>query len=354
MRRLACLAAVVFLAVTVLAGQSRNLKVLVLYDMEGVSRATDVRHTSYGYATEYKAGREALTDDVNAAIAGLKSAGVGEIVVVDGHGSGNAAEPDVIESRLLAPAKMIARDAGFDIYMDSYDHSYDAIVAIAMHAGAGNLSGFLSHTYSGAGRDYRVNGVPFNETMILAAGAGRLKIPVIMASGDDQLEKELRRQMPWVQYAAVKHAVDRTKAEPLPPEEVKRRIETAARTAIERLDSMRPFEVGAPYRFAITFTTEAMATHAELMAGAEAGSVANSVQVRANDFEEGYRRSLRLYSLAGFAQRLATVNAAVVDAPNAADLRQRMLDWGSDRFLYRPLPAAAAAPAPPTRFWGAR
>jgi len=353
MRRPALLSAVLVVLATALAAQSRSPKILVLYDMEGVSRATDVKHTNYGYAAEYKAGREALTDDVNAAIAGLRSAGVSDIVVVDGHGSGNTSEPDVIESRLLAPAKMIQRDAPFDIYMDSYDHSYDAIVAIAMHAGAGNLDGFLSHTYSGAGRDYRVNGVPFNETMILAAGAARLKIPVIMVSGDDQLEKELRRQLPWVQYAAVKHAVDRTRAEPLPPEEVRRRIETAARTAIETLESARTFDVPGPYRFAITFGTEAMATHAALLAGAEPGPVPNSVQVRGNDFEEAYRRSLRLYSLAGFAQRLATLNAAVADAPNAAELRQRMLDWSDDRFLYRPLPATPAAPAP-ARFWGAR
>ncbi len=353
MRRLACLSAVLLLLAPALLAQSRSLKVLVLYDMEGVSRATDVRHTNYGYPAEYNVGREALTDDVNAAVAGLKSAGVRDIVVVDGHGSGNSAEPDVIERRLLAPAKMIARDAAFDIYMDSYDHSFDAIVAIAMHAGAGNLTGFLSHTYSGAGRDYRVNGVPFNETMILAAGAARLKIPVIMVSGDDQLEKELRRQMPWVQYATVKHAVDRTRAEPLPPEDVRRRIETAARTAIERFEAAKVFEVAGPYRFAITFGTEAMATHAELAAGAERGPVPDSVQVRANDFEEGYRLSLRLYSLAGFAVRLATVNAAVADAPNVADLRQRMLDWNSDRFLYRPLPQSPAAPAP-TRFFGAR
>jgi D-amino peptidase len=352
MRRLSFAAVLLLLGSTLLA-QPRNLKILVLYDMEGVSRATDARHTNFGYPAEYKVGREALTDDVNAAIAGLKSAGVADIVVVDGHGSGNSTEPDVIESRLLAPAKMIARDAAFDIYMDSYDHSFDAIVAIAMHAGAGNLSGFLSHTYSGAGRDYRVNGVPFNETMILAAGAARLQIPVIMVSGDDQLEKELRRQMPWVEYATVKHAVDRTKAEPLPPDEVKRRIEKAARAAVEGVESARVFETTGPYRFAITFSTEAMATHAALAAGAEPGPVTNSVQVRADDFEEGYRQSLRLYSLAGFASRLAAVNAAVADAPNAAELRQRILDYNIDRFLYRPLPAAPT-PAAPTRFWGAR
>jgi len=112
---------------------------------------------------------------------------VTDIVVVDGHGSGNVLEPDVLEAKLLPPAKMISRGAAFDIYMDSYDHSIDAIVAVAMHAGAGNGAGFLSHTYSGVELEYRVNGVPFNETMILAAGAARLKIPDMFQDGGDGL-----------------------------------------------------------------------------------------------------------------------------------------------------------------------
>ncbi|MBP1634589.1 MAG: D-aminopeptidase, partial [Acidobacteria bacterium] len=96
-----------------------------------------------------------------------------------------------------------------------------------MHAGAGNRAGFLSHTYSGVAAEYRVNGVPFDETMILAMGASRLKIPVVAVSGDDQLEKELARNLPWVQYAMVKHAVDRSKAEPLARAEIDRRITAA-------------------------------------------------------------------------------------------------------------------------------
>jgi D-amino peptidase len=151
--------------------------------MEGASGTVSNRHTSFSFPKEYTAGRESLTADVNAAISGLKAAGVTDIVIVDGHGSGNGNEPDVIESRLLAPATMISRDGPFDIYMDSYDQSIDAIVAIAMHAGAGNRAGFLSHTYTGHDIEYKLNGVPFNESMILALGAARLKIPVVMVSG---------------------------------------------------------------------------------------------------------------------------------------------------------------------------
>jgi D-amino peptidase len=336
------------------AASGRKLKVLVLYDMEGVSRATSVAHTEFRHPTEYAQGREALTDDVNAAITGLRAAGVADIVVVDGHGSGNITEPDVIESRLLAPGRMIEREAPFDIYMDSYDNSFDAIVAIGMHAGAGNLSGFLSHTYSGAGRDYRVNGVPFNETMILAMGAARLKIPVVAVSGDDQLERELRRQMPWVQYATVKHAVDRTKAEPMTADEVRRRIETATRTAIERFDSARLFEMPGPYRFAITFADEAQARNALGASGSEPGFNATTVQVRANDFEDGYRQSLRLYSLAGLVISQANLATVLAAAPDAAALREKLRDLSDDRFLYRPLPPSPPAATPKRPHWGAR
>ncbi len=193
-------------AVPLSAAQPRPLRVLLLYDMEGVTGAVSVRHTSFGMP-EYAEARKSLTADVSAAIAGLKAAGASDILVVDGHASGNTSSPDVFENQLEPPARLISREAPFDIYLDSYDHSIDAIVAIAMHAGAGNRIGFISHTYTIEDLDYRVNGVPFNETMILAYGAARLKIPVIMTSGDDQLEQELRRNLPWIRHAVVKRAV---------------------------------------------------------------------------------------------------------------------------------------------------
>src|SRR5947208_3667083 len=177
-------------AVSVPAAQ-KPLKVMVLFDMEGVSGATEFRHTSFAHPNEYAQGRQSLTADVNAAIAGVKAAGATQIVVVDGHGSGNNTGPDVLEDQLLAPAKVQYRDKPFDIYMDSYDPSFDAIVAVGMHAGADNRQGFLSHTYTFEDVEYRVNGVPFNETMILAMDAPRMKGPVFDATAHAGLRREL-------------------------------------------------------------------------------------------------------------------------------------------------------------------
>ena len=336
------------------ASPGRGLKVMVLYDMEGVSGVSEFRMTLARHEAQYAEGRKSLTADVNAAVAGLKAAGVSDILVVDGHGSGNYDAPDLLEDQLLAPARMISRDTPFDTYMDSYDHSVDAIVAIGMHAGAGNRQGFLSHTYSLEDVDYRVNGVPFNETMLLAAGAARLRIPVIMVSGDDQLERELKRMMPWVRYASTKHAVDRSRAEPLPREEASRRIEGAARDAIVRLAEAKLPEWGGPFRFQLTFQDELQARNASYVKGAELGWFATMVQFTAVDFEEGYRRSLLLIRMAGPVGASDAATAIIDRQPNAKALALDLLDWEFERFLTGPTPPAAAGSAGKRRYWGAR
>jgi D-amino peptidase len=334
------------------AQPARGLKVLLLYDMEGITAADEYRKTTFAHPVQYAEGRRSLTDDVNAAIAGLKAGGATEIVVVDGHGSGNGNEPDILVDQIQAPGAMHYRSTPFDIYMDSYDHSIDAIVAIGMHAGAGNRTGFLAHTYNAHDIEYRVNGVPFNETMILAMGAARLKIPVVMVSGDDQLEREIRRNLPWAKYAAVKHAVHVGKAEPLPREEASRRIEAAAREALQGLAEMKVMELPGPYRFAAKFEEPAQAINAALWPGSELQADQQTVQIRAHDFEDGYRASLRLLRLAGAARGAASAQAAIGRLPNATEARQGMTDWSYDRWINGvPLPV----PSPPgTKFWGAR
>lgn len=348
------LLAAMFLIVYSASAQRRGLKVMLLYDMEGVSRATEYKHTTTAHPAEYALGRESLTDDVNAAIAGLKAAGATEIVVVDGHGSGNADGPDVLEDKLLAPAKMMYRDRPFDIYMDSYDHSFDAIIAVGMHAAAGSHIGFLAHTYTFEDTEYKVNGVSFNESMLLAAGAARFKIPLIMVSGDDQLEKEIRRQMPWVRYATVKQAVSRSAAESFSRAEVSRSIESAARESLQRLSDARLPEWPGPYRFALTFQDEAQARNASLIPGAEYTAGSTSVQIRSNDFEEGYRLSLRLISQASMIGRNDARIAVINARPDASQLRTAVADRTYDRFFDRlPAPATGQSGVRP-RFWGAR
>jgi len=336
-KKLVLALAIVFVLLSSGWSQQKSLKVLVLYDMEGVSGAASERHTHFGADPEYTEGRKSLTADVNAAIAGLKAAGATEITVVDGHGSGNSEGPDVFEAELLPPAKMISRDRPFDIYMDSYDQSIDAIVAIGMHCGAGNPDGFISHTYTVEDVQYRVNGAPFNETMILAMGAARFGIPVIMVSGDDQLDKELKRFLTWVKYAAGKHAVGRAKAEPFAREEVSRRIEKAAREALLGLaEAKLPLDFPGPYRFTLTFQTANQAETAAEYKGAELQDDGISVEVRATDFAEGYEASLHLISLALLAGRVENIQRALAAHPQGKELMDAARKFRLDRILFVP------------------
>lgn len=333
--------------------QGDGVKVMLLYDMEGMAGATDYRYTTSRHSEQYAEGRKMMTADVNAAIRGLLAGGATEIIVVDGHGSGNRSEPDVLVDELLPPAVMHFRDTPFDIYMDSYDASFDAIAAVGMHAAAGNKVGFLAHTYTAEDVEYTVNGVPFNESMILAAGAARQKIPLIMVSGDDQLGKEVARHMPWVRYATVKHAVDLATAAALPDGEAARRIERAARDAIRDLDEARLPDWPGPYRFFLRYQDEQQTRAGALVDGAEVVRNGLGVQFDADDFEEGYRRSTRSISLAsdvGFQTALMKVIEA---QPNAETILLDSTDRWYQRWIDPHSLLVEESATPPRRYWGA-
>src|SRR2546429_7596461 len=72
-------------------------KILLIYDMEGVSGVSHYEMTWVERPEDYARGREFLTSDVNAAIRGLAAGGAGSIWIQDGHGSGNVEEPDLLE-----------------------------------------------------------------------------------------------------------------------------------------------------------------------------------------------------------------------------------------------------------------
>ena len=75
------------------------------------------------------------------------------------------------------------------------------------------------------------------------------------------------------------------------------------------------------------------AANAALFPGAETALNPPTIQVRANDFEEGYRKSLRLMSLANVAARETAIRATLAVAPDAAAWQTRIGESGEQRFL---------------------
>ncbi len=331
-------------------------RILIIYDMEGVSGISREEMTSFSDPADYAEGRKFLTADVNAAIRGLKDGGAGAIWVQDGHGSGNGDGPDILVEQMDSRAQFDFRDRDYDPYSTGLDGSLDAIVCIAMHARAGDR-GFLAHTYT-LEPSFRVNGVDITETEIIALSAARWGVPVIMASGDDVLGEQLKSALPDVEYAQVKKAVSLGKAEPLAPADVTRRIEAAAKQAMEKFlrGLYRPYSVGAPVTFELSFQNASQASRAASDRSVELSSD-RSVRYVAPSFVEGYERSKHLISLAS-ADRLALLvrllNQSEEGKKTLAEFRRVMLQRWLDPASLPEWARNQPAPPKPTKYYGDR
>ena len=124
----------------------------------------------------------------------------------------------VIGDKPLSMTQAIGGDA---------DGTFAAAAFIGYHAGAGNPTGVIAHTYSSATvLELRVNGAPHNEAGINAIRLGHFGVPVALVAGDDALAAEVETLLPWAERVVVKRALGYSAADSLPPD--------AARAAIAR------------------------------------------------------------------------------------------------------------------------
>ena len=207
------------------------IKILVYYDMEGISGQNDIRSLDFGNE-EYNQAREWLTNDVNAVIDGLFLGGADEVHVVDAHGSGNP-DPDILVDKMDKRAQLISKDNPFDAYTALTEKGvYDGVAVVCMHSKTGG-GGFAAHTYT-LGMDWILNDMSINETEIITYSWGRADVPVIFASGDDKLQEQLE-WMDWLEYVRVKNAKGAGDAELIPFEEVHRKMRESAKRAVENI-----------------------------------------------------------------------------------------------------------------------
>ena len=330
-------------------------KILISYDMEGVSGALTPDYVLYDRPAQYAIGRKALTDDVNAAIRGLVKGGAGSIWVQDAHGSGNRYEPDLLVNQMDPHASFDFRSHAYDPYSTGLNGSVDAIVLVGGHARA-NTPGFMAHTVT-FDVDFAVNGVEFSETHLIALSAARWGIPVIMSSGDNVLGDQLKADFPELEYATVKTAKGHGEAEPLPPGEAQRRIEAAAQAAMEkfRAGKFRPYYLRPPFDIRLAFPdpeeAEGAALNPEVIPDGDL-----AVRIVRPSFVDGYEAARLSISLAiqnaefrMLARRLAQDTAT---RKVMGELRNAVIT----RWIHPDSAPAWAKPepkqAPQARYWG--
>jgi D-amino peptidase len=298
----------VLLLSAAMAAQPRQVNVLLLYDMEGISSAVKPADVNFGSAS-YPATREALSEDVNAAIRGLQKAGATEVVLTDGHGSGNP-DPDYLLDKLPTGTRFDLRDVPYDPYIETMDKSFDAMLAVAMHGRAGGRA-FLAHTYNGHTR-WVMGGHDMNESMLVAASAARFDIPLILVTGDDVLRDEVKAFSPETEYVVVKTALSVSEAEARPRADVSADIEAAAERALKnrgKIKPWRPAEIAREFDNLYGYIFPEQAAVAINFPGATV--VDNkTVQIRARTFLDAY---LTFRALAGFTS-YATARMVLTEA----------------------------------------
>ncbi len=230
---------------------SKPVKVFMVTDMEGVSGIFDSDLQCLpGQSKRFEESRKLETGEVNAAVDGLLAGGATEVIVWDGHDSGETLSVLDIHPRCrLLQGRPIPPTMGLD-------SSYSAVVLIGQHAMAGNEKGILSHSYSSLGiQNIWVNGKRQGEFGTIAMLAGEFGIPIAMLSGDAAACQEVRDLTPQAECAEVKQGINRTAGYMLPHVTACALISEKAKRAMERLPEMKPLKLTGPVEVKVEVTT---------------------------------------------------------------------------------------------------
>ena len=226
----------------------RSIKAAYIFtDLEGVAGVDDwdPRHSDYaaqakGVAERFEMQR-LLTGEVNAAVQGLFSAGVEEILVNDAHGAGRT----ILADELLSGVQL-ARGTGRPTWLLGISPRFDALVQVGMHAMAGTPNACLAHTQS-LGYTYRINGREFGEMEQAALLAGDLGIPWVFTSGDSHACRESEQWVSGIVTAPVKTGLGATCAIHLSPGDACDLIRERVQEAVARAGEIAPLKLEGPF-----------------------------------------------------------------------------------------------------------
>lgn len=234
------------------------MKLFISADMEGISGvATNVQLKK---ESEYQRFRKLMTEDVNAAVDGAFAAGAEEVVVCDGHGNMSNILIEELDSR----AQLISGNNRVMCQLEGLDASFDGVFFVGYHGREGAAGrGVINHTLAGiCVEQIRINGRPVGEAEMNAGVAGHFDVPVLLVTGDDVLEREVKQTLPGAETVVVKQGLDRFAARLLSPEKARRMIREKAMRAVERRREIPPYRIGTPVTYEIDFkaTNQALMT----------------------------------------------------------------------------------------------
>ncbi len=241
------------------------MNVYVSIDMEGCAGIVHREQTN-PTGVDYELGRQAMTDEANAAVAGAFDAGATRVVVSDSHG-GNGMRN--VRPRDLDPrAELVTGSPRRFGQLECIDDGFDALMMVGYHTRHGR-SGVLSHTMNGqAVADLWVNDRVVGELGINALLAGSFGVPTVLVTGDDLTVAEGERDCPGCETVTVKWALGRYAARSLHPQVACDAIRRGAAAALHRAGDIAPVTTSAPVEIRLRFKETGSAESAARLPGA--------------------------------------------------------------------------------------
>ena len=231
----------------------------MMTDLEGVAGVVTFDDHTYATGKYYENSRSLLTGEINAAIDGMLDAGVDEVIVRDGHGSGGI----IFEE--LHPAAKIIHGATWglrDVIYENIVKTCDVGIMIGQHAMAGTADGNLNHTQNSREiTEYRLNDKPIGEIAQFALGIGVFGLPMIYLSGDTAACREAEELISGVSTTSVKDELGRNAAMCLSLQAARAKIRTDIAVAIKKYEEhpMLPLAWEGPYTMQVTCTNSSAA-----------------------------------------------------------------------------------------------
>jgi D-amino peptidase len=218
--------------------------VFISIDMEGIAGIAHRKQVTRGI-DDYQIGRELMTGEANAAIAGAFDAGATSVVVNDSHGDMFNLIPEQLDAR----AELILGTPKVPMsMMQGFGPEFDIALFLGYHAAAGTEAAVLDHTYYGRLLyDVRINGESWTEASLNAGVAGSFGVPVGLVTGDDKICAQAEKQIPGVRTLTVKQSHGRGVARTMHPSAAREAIKKTSAEVVGGAGDFEPFVPEPPF-----------------------------------------------------------------------------------------------------------
>ena len=226
------------------------MKVYIHTDIEGIAGwafYAEFSDTIFNYHHVQRMN-QLLTNEVNAAAKAAFVAGATEVYISDNH----AYCYNILFEQLDPRCKVIIGRPGYaPAWLPLLDESFDAAIAIGMHAMAATPGAVCPHSYwhttLGSGEQ-----IALSECTMFAALAGEKGVPVVAVSGDDKIIAEVNEKLPDCETAIVKEGLAAQNCCTLVPARACELIAEKVKLGLAKYAKIAPYKLTGPYKLSLS------------------------------------------------------------------------------------------------------